>query len=132
MKALVCGGRGFGDRRFAFAVLDHIHARRPITHLVEGGAAGADTLGYKWARARGIPTTTVMADWWLYGNDAGSWRNVDMLFEERPDLVVALPGQWGTLHMIRTTVFARNNNYLGVELIDAELDFGRLNAVHRL
>lgn len=45
MRVLVCGGRDFADSEYCFAVLSKLHARRPITVIIEGGATGADRLG---------------------------------------------------------------------------------------
>ena len=101
MRLLVTGGRDFTDRPFAFKILDKIHTRRPITLLIEGGAAGADRFGREWARARGVPFRTCEANWERYGNHAGRVRNCQMLREEKPQFVAAFRGRDGTRHMCR-------------------------------
>jgi hypothetical protein len=54
MRVLVFGGRDFSDRRWLFRVMDDLHARQPITCIIEGEASGADTLAREWAEDRGI------------------------------------------------------------------------------
>ncbi len=63
-------------------------------------ARGADLLAAAWARSRGIPARPFPADWNRDGKAAGFLRNVRMLREGRPDLVVAFPGGKGTAHMV--------------------------------
>lgn len=108
---IVCGGRDFTQREYAFRVLDEL---LPIvSHIHEGGAAGADNLARMWAVARGIKWTAHHAPWETHGKRAGIIRNVEMLRSllatQRPDdahscLVVAFPGGRGTEHM---TMIAR-------------------------
>lgn len=102
MRVLVCGGRDFSDRAFLDRILAAVHAIRPITTVIEGGAAGADSMSRRWAERRGIEVVTFPADWELYGKRAGPVRNLKMLREGRPDLVVAFPGGRGTAHMVRS------------------------------
>ena len=99
MIVLVTGGREFKDRAFVFAILDQVHARRPITTLVEGGATGADVHARAWAISRNVTPDTHEANWQRYGHHAGRVRNCSMLRETRPKLVIAFPGGKGTRHM---------------------------------
>ena len=101
MVVLVCGGRAYWNRNKVFEVLDAIHAETPITKVVTGIAAGADTLGYMWAAANSIERPTYPANWDKYGKSAGHIRNQEMLDCEPVDLVVAFPGGRGTSDMIR-------------------------------
>jgi len=101
MKVLVCGGRRYTDQTFAFAVLDRVHVKRPITLIIEGGATGADRFAREWAIARGVRYQTFEANWQRYGNRAGPVRNHTMLREGKPDFVVAFAGGSGTAHMVR-------------------------------
>lgn len=98
MKVLACGGRDYSDRAHVFQILDLIHARRPITLLIEGGARGADRLAREWAICTGVPYVTYEANWRI-GRFAGQARNLRMLKEGRPDFIVAFPGGAGTSHM---------------------------------
>ena len=98
MVVLVTGGRDYDNAQVLFETLDGVHAARPISLLVEGGARGADQLARQWARARGVASQTYRANW-RRGPSAGPERNQRMLDESRPALVVAFPGGRGTADM---------------------------------
>lgn len=100
-RVLVCGGRDVIDRDFVWGTLDRLHAARPVTHLVSGGARGADTLAELWANSRGVPKTVFEADWNTLGRSAGHIRNQRMLDEGDIEVVVAFPGGAGTRDMVR-------------------------------
>ena len=100
MRVLVCGGRNYDDWAYIVRVLDRVHARQPITQLIEGGATGADELARRWAQARGIEVATFLADRVRYQDRAGPIRNAQMLREGRPELVVAFKGGRVTAHMV--------------------------------
>lgn len=99
MIALICGGRDFINRDLLFARLDYIHAKKPITMVVQGGAKGADLLAKEWAISRGIHCAQVDALWDHNGRAAGPIRNQAMLLL-RPDIVIAFAGGRGTKHMV--------------------------------
>ena len=107
MKVLVCGGRSYHD---ANAVL-HVLGGYPITHLIHGGARGADTLAARYALEANIPCTAFIAEWHKYGKSAGGIRNSRMLKEGQPDLVIAFPGGAGTNDMVRKAVRAGVKTY---------------------
>lgn len=98
-RILVTGSRVYDNLDKMFEYLDAYGA----TEICEGGAKGADTLAYKYANNRGIPLTTVRAEWDKYGNKAGPMRNQKMLDEFKPDLVMAFPTKEsrGTWDMVR-------------------------------
>ena len=100
MKILVCGGCDFENRDHMFRALDALHSARPVTHLIHGGARGADRLGGEWAAAAGIPVTCFDAKWDAHGAAAGPIRNQAMIDEGHPDLVVAFRGGRGTADMV--------------------------------
>ena len=121
MKILVCGGRAFHD----YAALEAILSTYPAcTHIVHGGATGADTLAERYAKARALNVTTFPAHWrdltapgavvkyqrngTPYNAAAGAARNRRMLDTSMPDLVVAFPGGTGTQDMTR---YARKQGY---------------------
>ena len=104
MKILVCGGRDYDDTDALYIFLDNCaraNAARgnPITHVIHGGARGADSLAGAWARARGTQEVICPANWEAYGRRAGVMRNGAMT-ALGPDLVIAFPGGNGTAHMI--------------------------------
>ena len=100
MRVLVCGGHRFDDWEFIVSILDRVHARQPVTLLIEGGATNADNLARRWALARGIEVATYRADRDRYQDRAVAVRNAQMLREGRPELVVAFKGGRGTAHMV--------------------------------
>lgn len=113
MRVCVTGGRDYADRAHVNYILDAVHAKRAITLLLEGGAAGADRLGRGWAISRGVDFQTFEANWSLYPGRAGNIRNSRMLRDGQPDLVVAFPGGSGTRDMTVKSIQA------GVRLLQA-------------
>lgn len=130
MRLLVCGGREFGldyDRRGTHRpqaamernglreLLDEWHSRRPITHVIQGGARGADALAGAWARQWTVPCAVFSIsqdrwDAWMQAGrpspSPGHERNAQMLLEGGPDAVLAFPGGTGTEDMVRQAVEA--------------------------
>ncbi len=102
MRVLVCGGRDDDDSAFIVNVLDRVHARQPVTLLIEGGATEVDNLARRWAIARGIEVATYRANRDRYQHRAVPIRNAQMLREGRPgscsrSRVVAGPRTWSRL-----------------------------------
>lgn len=106
MRLVVTGGRGYSDTRRAFAALDELHARRPISVLIEGEARGLDSRARVWAVRRGVAVEPYPAAWELYGKAAGGIRNQQMIDEGRPDYGLVFPGGFGTADMRRRLVAA--------------------------
>lgn len=105
MRLLVCGSRTYADRTTMWNVLDGVHREHYVGLLINGAAAGADTLGKEWADENDVPTSDYPAHW-EYGKGAGPIRNKLMLTEAKPDLVLAfidkpLPESRGTAHMCK-------------------------------
>ncbi len=96
MRVLVCGGRDFDDANFIHSELDRLHGQHAFTTLIEGDARGVDRIAGEWAHARGIELVEFPADWKNEGRHAALIRNLRMLNDGRPDLVVAFPGGGGT------------------------------------
>lgn len=124
LTILICGGRSFSDREFAFDYLNKLKKHRTnISLVIHGGATGADTLGKEWAIERKIDHLPFKADWddiscegavikhnrygKPYNAAAGPLRNQKMLDEGKPDIVVAFDGKTGTNDMIRRAKAAR-------------------------
>ena len=121
LRVLICGGRTYRNYDKVVEVLDHIdnncespYTIGPISCIISGGAAGADTLAAQYAKEKNIPLEQYDASWYLYGSKAGFWRNKEMLEEGQPDLVVAFPGGPGTAHMVK---IAKKAN---VEILEIE------------
>ena len=98
-RILVCGGRDYKDQEKVFDVLDKALDAFKEVHIIEGGATGADTFAKEWAESRSILYDEYPADWNKYYKRAGYIRNVQMLNEGKPDLVIAFPGDVGTKMM---------------------------------
>jgi predicted polyphosphate/ATP-dependent NAD kinase len=100
-RILVCGGRAYKDSTRVGEVLDAVAKKYEVTAVIQGEAAGADSLAAAWARRRGVLVVGFKADWSTHGRAAGPRRNQRMLNEGRPDAVIAFPGGSGTANMIR-------------------------------
>lgn len=87
MRMAVVGSRVWSNAAVLDAMLDWIAAVVPITLVVSGGAAGADSLAEVWARSRGLPLRIYRADWNKDGRSAGFKRNTEIA--EGCDFVVA-------------------------------------------
>lgn len=96
MKALICGGRDYGNAFKVYGVL----SRHGITEICHGGAAGADALAHGWAIQNGVRSKIYRADWKTLGKKAGPTRNQKMLEDFRPEIVIAFPGGKGTADMV--------------------------------
>lgn len=99
MRVLVCGGRDFNDyEKMEWALSPFLNPE--VTTIIHGAARGADSLAGRWAEEHGVPVEVYPADWDKYGKRAGYIRNVQMLNEGKPDVVLAMPGGKGTEMMV--------------------------------
>ena len=115
MRLLICGGRNFTDVEYAIPRFHRVHLKTPVTTLICGMAHGGDMIGHAWAKEMGIPTEEypiTKEAWDRHGNAAGPIRNLQMLKQGKPDLVLGLPGGNGTAHMLSIADKA------GVEIIE--------------
>lgn len=96
MRVLVCGGRHFMDYERVRTMLDEVGP----SHIIHGGATGADTLAGRYAEENDIPCDVFPAHWSRFGAAAGPLRNTEMLTEGKPELVVFFPGSKGTMDMV--------------------------------
>jgi YspA, cpYpsA-related SLOG family len=112
MRLLVCGGRNYADREtFAneiakvlnWVVTGDSDTWLPPkgTHIISGGASGADAMAIDWAVVHWTEFSEFKAEWGVYGRRAGPIRNQRMLDEGKPDKVLAFPGGAGTADMVR-------------------------------
>lgn len=86
MKVLVCGSRDMPLIQ-AKLVLDELRATG-ATHVIQGGARGADFMGKLAGLTLGCHVDEFPADWNTHGKSAGPIRNQKML-DQKPDLVLA-------------------------------------------
>lgn len=112
MRILVCGGRDYNDDRTFRNVLAKYYHKDMV--IIQGDARGADYLAKTYAKDFGVECESFPADWNKYGKRAGYIRNVQMLNEGKPDLVIAFPGGKGTAMMVNLAEKA------GVEVVIIE------------
>lgn len=133
MKIGVAGGRHYGERAekwtdeflgittetwvpyqpeidFLNQTLDAIHARKPITCIVQGEADGADKLAKAWAIRNGVDHLDYPADWDKWGGKAGPIRNAEML-DNNPDTKcwIYFKGGAGTANCMKQAKFRKFN-----------------------
>lgn len=84
MKVAVIGSRDFEDCSKVTIVLDELVE---ITHIISGGAKGADTCAEYYAKKRGLPITIFYPNWKKYGNKGGLIRNKAII--ESCDICIA-------------------------------------------
>jgi hypothetical protein len=103
MRVLVCGGRDFLRGDIVDEELNLIDRNDPISAIIEGGARGADMYAASWANRHDVENIRFHADWNKYGKQAGILRNIKMLEEGNPDLVLGFPTRKskGTWHMLQ-------------------------------
>lgn len=129
MRIAVTGGRAYSDRARVEETLNRIHAVTPLDVLIHGDASGADSLARDWAIRNGVKHDPYPAAWddidavpcrvkWRgrkpYNALAGLSRNIRMLIQGAPELVVAFPGGAGTAHC-RAQALRRDIAVLDVE-----------------
>jgi hypothetical protein len=85
MRLAIIGSRVFTDYGYLESKLEGME--KIVTCVVSGGAMGADFLGEKWAKSKGIETKIIYPDWKKWGKRAGFLRNEDIIKES--DVVVA-------------------------------------------
>lgn len=90
MKLAIIGSRNFTDYPFMLEKFgDLVQTEGFPSHIVSGGAKGADSLAEKLADFYGIATIIHQADWAKFGKRAGPLRNE--LIQRDSDMVLAFP-----------------------------------------
>lgn len=104
-RVLVCGGREYDNRerlrRTLDAALKAAQSAGKVAVIIHGNARGADLLADQYARERSLKVLSFPADWNLHGRRAGPIRNIKMLTESQPHVIIAFKGGNGTAHMVR-------------------------------
>lgn len=121
MRVLICGSRDYEDSFNFFGTVERILDERQIIDpvIIHGAADGADTLADDYAKVNYYRCLRFPAKWPLYGKRAGTLRNIQMLEEGKPHLVIAFPTKEsiGTRHMISISQKAG----IPVEIIEVEV-----------
>ncbi len=100
MKVIIAGGRNFCDYDKLRESCNNILVNQKEVEIVSGTAAGADTLGERYAQEKGYEVKKFPAQWDLYGKSAGYKRNQQMA-EYADGLIAFWDGKSkGTKHMI--------------------------------
>jgi len=109
MRLIVTGDRAYSNKRFLRAVLTGLLFSIPEDEefvLIEGMAKGADQMAGQWAdeNTPRVQHISFPAKWDKLGPAAGPARNIQMLKEGKPTLVVAfhddIENSKGTKHMV--------------------------------
>ena len=83
-KLAIVGSRNWPDKQAVVALVNRLHH---TTVVISGGARGVDTWAIEAARARGLQTIVIPADWKRHGRSAGYRRNFQIV--EQADGMVA-------------------------------------------
>lgn len=121
IKLIVAGSRGFDNYDFMCYYLDKCLQNLDLSQvtIISGGARGADELGERYARERGLNVLVMPAEWNKYGRGAGYIRNEEMA-KIATHCVVFWDGQSrGAEHMIKTA----RKYALHLRYIDCEVPF---------
>lgn len=104
MRVIIAGDREFNNEDLMWAVMESFWMENPIETVVSGCARGADRMGEKWARERGLDVARFPADWDQHGKAAGPIRNREMA--DNADALVAFLAPWskGTKDMVKAAL----------------------------
>lgn len=79
MKLAIVGSRTFNDYgKLSKFIYENFDVNQ-ITHIISGGARGADSLGEKFAEEHNKYLVVFPAEWEKYGIRAGFKRNIDII-----------------------------------------------------
>lgn len=89
MKLAIIGSRSFNDYDFLKQTVSEFlkHNFLTCTHIVSGGAKGADTLAHQFALEHELEMIVFKPNWKLYGKRGGVIRNTDIV--ENADIIIA-------------------------------------------
>ncbi len=113
MRLIIAGGRYLDDVALIRRALGSAHALKPITVLIHGGNGALGITAEDWAREMRLHVVRYPANWRELGKRAEAIRNVFMLEDSRPDLLLALPGGTDPADLINSAFGAQ------VPVIDA-------------
>ena len=110
VRIIIAGSRGFSDYSFLSQKLEAYIKSHPDCRfiIISGTAKGADSLGERFAKEKGIEVKRFPAEWTKYGKRAGYLRNSQMLdFALESEGESVLMAFWdgrskGTKHMIES------------------------------
>lgn len=99
-KVLVTGSRFWSNYKIIEDAIKENIPAGSVPIIIHGEARGADDIARKIALRNCWPLLTISADWARYGKSAGPIRNIFMLDEFKPHIVLgfSMPGSRGTFH----------------------------------
>ncbi len=79
-KIIIAGCRDFNNYELLKERCDYLlqNQKKEDIVIISGHASGADTLGERYAKERGLKLETYPADWRTHGKAAGPIRNAQM------------------------------------------------------
>lgn len=94
MKVLICGGAATVDARVVCQALDHLHARTEggIRELILAGDRRGNGFSHIWGLLNDVPCRRVFPRRKKLRLSQSRRRHARVLVLEKPDVVVALPG----------------------------------------
>lgn len=87
MRVAIVGSRNYKNYQEFLTLLDE--PKIVPTHIVSGGAEGADTMAAKFARGAAIPITIYFPNWTKHGKPAGMIRNKQII--DDCEVLIAFP-----------------------------------------
>lgn len=122
MRVIVCGSRYWTssqDRDLVFLILDlfkmGLDEKKINLVVIEGECYGVDIWAREWAIARKVEYLPFPADW-SQGNAAGPRRNLKMLREGKPDLVIAFTDDLATAKGTKNMVELAQKNDVATQI----------------
>lgn len=79
MSLAIVGSRDFEDFSLLCEKVNELRKEFKITHIISGGAKGADILAEKYAKEYNLSITILKPDWDKFGKKAGILRNKDII-----------------------------------------------------
>jgi len=106
---IVCGSRKWIGNEARWILTNELDSqwKRGMSEIWEGGAFGADLMGYDWAKKRGITVRVWPADWQRFGKSAGFKRSAEMT-AAAPEGSIVVAFVKGLLAESRGTLFTVN------------------------
>ena len=101
MRVLICSGRFYADIHTLPRVLDLYARAQTIDVLIHGGHQALGSVIETWAREADVHVIRYPANWMLHGKYAETRRNLFMLEDSRPDVLLAFPGGEDTAECIK-------------------------------
>ncbi len=85
-KVAIIGSRDFKNKNLLDEKMQELNLEFPISHIVSGGAKGADTLGQQWANKNNIQTIIFYPD---FKNRKRAYHFRNRQIVQESDIIVA-------------------------------------------